>query len=172
MKQGLMYFIKGILTAKGPKVRVNWLNIALTSMVLTFYCCKEKSSQNIDISYYDGDSIPNQILRFKEGSLEGSCLYFYPNGRVQSQEFYKDGLKVGVNYYFYEDGNLESIKTYNNGKQEGVSVGYYSSGNRRYLMNYLSGKPSGVAFEYKDTTYLIPIVKLYYNKAGEIIKRE
>ena len=146
--------------------------ITLVLTVLVLNCCKEKKTRNIDICYYEGDSIANQILCFKEGVLDGAYFSFYPNGHVKAQEFYSDGLKNGANYYFNDDGTLESIKTYKSGVQDGIFIGYYPSGNKRYFMNYFTGKPTGEAFEYKDTTSTFLTVKLYYNDNGEIIKRE
>jgi antitoxin component YwqK of YwqJK toxin-antitoxin module len=51
-------------------------------------------SDNIQKSYWDDGTLKSE-LRYKDGKLDGECVWYYSNGQKVLQAFYKDDLKEG-----------------------------------------------------------------------------
>lgn len=60
--------------------------------------------------------------------LEGERRYFYPDGKVESIETYKNGQIHGKYRKFYEDGTLNIEQDYVDGAMQGLSIRYYPNG--------------------------------------------
>jgi antitoxin component YwqK of YwqJK toxin-antitoxin module len=61
-------------------------------------------------------------------TLEGERKYYYPNGTVESKEYYKKGMIDGKFQKFYENGSLQVEQVYVNGALNGASIGFYPDG--------------------------------------------
>jgi antitoxin component YwqK of YwqJK toxin-antitoxin module len=102
-----------------------------------FHNGKIKGSPEVRISYYEGDSLIKQIIRFnKFGQQEGICQTFYENGNNKKIEHYKNGMLEGSKLIFYEHGLIESIEHYKNGLKDGCFYGYYENGEKRYEIKW------------------------------------
>ena len=51
---------------------------------------------------------PDKINILKKGILNGPISVYYPNGKIQSKQFFINNRKAGIWQYFYENGKLKT----------------------------------------------------------------
>lgn len=72
--------------------------------------------------YYANGQIMGKLPERKNGRLDGQARYYYDNGRVRSEGFFKNGLWFGewknytkegkiISIEYYVEGNINPIKT-------------------------------------------------------------
>jgi antitoxin component YwqK of YwqJK toxin-antitoxin module len=76
---------------------------------------------------YDSMSNVHSILEYKNGKLNGECVWFYPNGKIKNKINYENGLENGMAYYFYPTGVIECFRRWEMGKKVGYAVDYYDT---------------------------------------------
>lgn len=54
----------------------------------------------------------SHLLYYKNGLPEGKAKGFYPNGRLKSDENFKDGHITGVCHYYFDNGQMSSYEVY------------------------------------------------------------
>ncbi|CAL2082177.1 Antitoxin component YwqK of the YwqJK toxin-antitoxin module [Tenacibaculum sp. 190524A02b] len=74
----------------------------------------------------------------------GKWLYYFPNGKVISEENYVDGKLDGVLKNYYGNGKTTEETYYKQGKKDGVSKIYTEDGILIEELNYVGGKLNGV----------------------------
>ncbi len=82
--------------------------------------------------------------------LEGEKKYFYPNGNVESIEFYKNGQLHGKFKKFFEDGKLQLEQDFVNGVMQGLSIRYYPNGNVEERVTMVDNEEKGPFQEYYE----------------------
>ncbi|MGK5594152.1 MAG: 6-hydroxymethylpterin diphosphokinase MptE-like protein [Parachlamydiaceae bacterium] len=114
-----------------------------------------------------GHETIREIHLAKEGTLEGECLQFYPNGAIKSQQFYENNLlhgpstffsqegtllakswfcqgrRIGTTYRFFKSGQLAAIERWEEGLQNGKQEYFYQSGHIKTLLDYHEGLLNG-----------------------------
>lgn len=82
-------------------------------------------------------------------SKTGIYKTFYENGKVKSEEIYKNGVKAGICKYYYENGQLQLEGYYNSYNQaDGTFTSYYKSGKVESVCTYKDGQKHGVFKQY------------------------
>jgi len=65
---------------------------------------------------------------YENGKRHGEFKYYFPNGHVQSREYYVNGKKDGVYTMYYEDGQKRYEAEIDNGKQIGIATSWNQQG--------------------------------------------
>ncbi len=92
-------------------------------------------------------------IPYSKGALEGTSLYFYPDGKKQKEVPFSKNVIQGELREYFSDETLLSTTHYKNGVKEGASVGYFS--NRQVAWNE----------DYSDGLLR---TGTYYTQAGEL----
>ena len=73
---------------------------------------------------------PGKINILKKGILNGPISVYYPNGKIQSKQFFINNRKAGIWQYFYENGKLKTEIVYNimSNEEEGIMKNYDEKG--------------------------------------------
>lgn len=75
----------------------------------------------------------------------GAWNYYFSNGKIFSEEFYKDGNLEGVLKNYYANGNITEESNYKKGLKDGVSKVYTEDGILIEEVIYVAGKLNGPA---------------------------
>lgn len=82
---------------------------------------------------------------------DGENTFYYPNGRIASEGYFKNGLPTGIWKNYYPDGTLKSIGKKENGLSDSLWVFYDSEGRKTQVLDYYLDKKFGCAM-YFDTS--------------------
>lgn len=66
--------------------------------------------------------------RDAEGLNHGPHMFFFPNGRVATEEHYVHGRYEGIKKDWYENGKLDLESHYEDGELEGIGRTWYENG--------------------------------------------
>ena len=109
-------------------------------------------------SYYENGKIQSED-NWKDDKLHGVRKWYYSDGNLYQEDNYKDGKLHGVRKSYYSDGNLDLEENYKDGKLHGVRKSYYSDGNLSTEYNWENGKLHGECKDYYEQGNL----KMIYN---------
>jgi len=111
------------------------------TIVKTFF----KNSDSLFVQFYTlGGKIKSQgVLNGRKRT--GVWKYFYGNGKIMSQENYKEGLQHGAQLVQYPNGKVTERSLFKNGLLDGLSSKYSSKGILIEEVTYKNGKPNGLA---------------------------
>lgn len=79
-------------------------------------------------------------IEYSKGSLEGKSLYYFPNGQLQKELFFKNNQLSGTSYEYTSEGELISATEYSKGIKEGKSIGYFSKNREAWDEKYQEGR--------------------------------
>ena len=111
----------------------------------------------------DGKKI--EMKTFKNDTLNGSHIKWYPNGNKKLEENYKNGKLDGKRIH-YKYGKLTSEETWKNGQMNGPFVSYYPSGKIMDESNVLNGVHHGVRKRYGESGVILS--EQYYDNGQEV----
>jgi len=81
------------------------------------------------VSFYNPDGIKlNQGYYTKDGLAEGKFTYYFKNGQVSAECFYKNDLLEGKKTWYYSNNKISEEGSYKNGKANGYFINYYVNG--------------------------------------------
>lgn len=100
-----------------------------------------KRAGNWKYFYVDGKLMSEE--NYKDGKLHGKQTIYYTNGKITESSFYNNGLKEGVTSKYSIKGILIEEITYNNGKPNGVAKYFELNGNLKETGSYKNGKRVG-----------------------------
>lgn len=87
-----------------------------------------QSKNGVYKTYYQNGKVKSDET-FKNGKRIGTCKYYAENGKLLYEEnFNNNGLKEGITNAFYENGQLESSYNYRNGEMHGVFKEFHEDG--------------------------------------------
>ena len=84
-------------------------------------------AQEIEKIYYEDGSIKAEGVQ-KNGIKSGHWYYYYPSGKISSDENYKEDQLDGTTKYYDDQGNLIARENWANGIQQDSSIYYYGNG--------------------------------------------
>ncbi len=100
--------------------------------------------------YSSDDSIQLYIHEeYKDGYKDGTCTYWYENGKIMSQTIYKKDV-VYEEKEWYENGQLQYVITYKDEKYNGEQTEYHSNGVLKFKINLVENEKSGEYIEYDE----------------------
>jgi antitoxin component YwqK of YwqJK toxin-antitoxin module len=105
----------------------------------------------------------------KPSTKNGKVNHYFPNGRVEKKERYRNGKLHGEVQYFYPNGVLQARELFYKGKQHKASLWYYHDGSLETKTKYDKGLRVDTFIYYSKTRnssqpYLVSV----YNKKGEL----
>ncbi|OQP57087.1 hypothetical protein A3860_11005 [Niastella vici] len=80
----------------------------------------------------------------EKGEKEGDWKYYYFNGQVKGEEFYRGGKQEGKETYYFDHGVVSSRASYKNGDADGEHIIYYRDGIVKAIEQYQNGKLNGI----------------------------
>lgn len=103
---------------------------------------------------YDDQGRELALIPYEKGGIEGTSLYYYPNGQLQKELPYHKNELEGEAREYLSDGKLKSKTTFQSGLKNGESLGFWSEFAPAWKENYQAGLLTEAE---------------YYSKSGEII---
>lgn len=128
-----------------------------------------------------GDGIEALIGKVGE-QQEGQSLYFYPDGKLKVEAFYKKGQLHGPWTFYSAEGKILYRSWHVDGKKTGKCAAYYLNGSLYSLLGYRGGELQGAQFYYYadgilktfeeyENGKLSGVVRLYYSN-GQMKKEQ
>jgi len=68
---------------------------------------------------------------------QGVIKWYHENGKLKSEEDYKEGKKDGKWKELFENGNVKETGSYENGQKEGIWKSYYTNGKLKHEGKYV-----------------------------------
>ncbi|CAL2101483.1 Antitoxin component YwqK of the YwqJK toxin-antitoxin module [Tenacibaculum sp. 190130A14a] len=93
--------------------------------------------------YYFGNGKVFSEENYKDGKLEGVVRNYYPNGKLTEETYYKEGKKEGSSKVYTDDGILIEEVAYVNGKLHGFGKYFNLKGQLQERGNYENGVRKG-----------------------------
>ena len=125
---------------------MRWLVLILTGGLLIGCMADEipvqKTYRKKGLVYRKGEAQPFSGIVYgtsREGYRDELCFY---------KKRYVDGQLNGLTKFWYDNGKLESQEPYKNGKINGLVYRYRKDGRRRCVMHLVDGRRGGSAGEY------------------------
>jgi antitoxin component YwqK of YwqJK toxin-antitoxin module len=100
--------------------------------------------------YYANGKVKSE-QSFKDGKLDGSFKVYFDSGRLRKEGAYKNGKREGPFKTYHENGQLVLEESYKNGKLDGSFKTYYGNGQLRSDSFYKDGKREGKLKAYDKT---------------------
>ena len=110
----------------------------------------QKNSDTVAVSFYYLYK-PNLKTKGKMVGKKrvGKWVYYYSNGNILSEEFYRDGKLHGDLKTYYKNGKVTEHSQYKNGLLDGVSKKYSDSEVLIEEVIFVGGKENGIAKYYE-----------------------
>ncbi len=115
-------------------------------ILLVLVGCKNGT---IKKEYYNDGKIKSEET-YKDGKPNGYYITFYESGRIKDSSSIKDGQIDGIGRSYYENGKLNWQGEFKNGKAEGHYTKYYENGILRSEAFFKEGRPNGICREFTD----------------------
>jgi antitoxin component YwqK of YwqJK toxin-antitoxin module/Tfp pilus assembly protein PilF len=88
---------------------------------------------------------------YKYGDLDGPYKYYFPDGSINTSQFYKKGLLDSTIHSYYYGGQLATEGTYKLGDKTGKWKHYLENGKLEYTEEYVDGQLHGKkTYYYED----------------------
>jgi antitoxin component YwqK of YwqJK toxin-antitoxin module len=91
-----------------------------------------------------------ELAGYRNDSLHGPRILFYPTGDTLSVETYRDGRFEGPYRAYFEDGTLRQVGQYADNVMTGPWISYYPSGERREVVQMANNLEQGPFTEWYD----------------------
>lgn len=116
---------------------------------------------NANITFYNADGSKTRESYFtKEGLQDGKAVYYFKNGKIQSEVMYKDGMQEGKKMIYYPNGKLKQEGNFSKDEANGYFVSYYVNGAVSEEGWYVKGDRQGTFLYYDQLGNLTS--KLYF----------
>jgi hypothetical protein len=106
---------------------------------------KGKTINGLVKRFYDGTSIVESEIPYKNGERWGACKKFYPNGLLKETISYSAGDRAGAYKAYYPNGRVMEEGGYKKGKMDGNYKRYLETGELQEHGNY-SGKSHRIIY--------------------------
>jgi antitoxin component YwqK of YwqJK toxin-antitoxin module len=105
------------------------------------------SCRNAREEYYSNGKLKS-VIHIRGGKYYGKAVYYYPNGDVQLECFYKDDILQGPLIRYYTLGRKKEQQNYDKGNLDGLSTTWYPDGGKSSETTYMNGLLNGPYREY------------------------
>lgn len=105
----------------------------------------------IDGALYDmnGTLIGRGITQ-ENGDKSGEWVFYFPDGKKESEGLYSDGRKSGLWKFYYPDETVKQTGNFRDGKYDGPWRFYSEVGDLQKEEEYAHGRRNGLSIEYDD----------------------
>lgn len=139
------------------------MNKMLYFMVMLFLVtsCKNDSEKDVVKAYYENGNLKSE-LRYKDGRLNGNCVWYYPNGKPELTINYVMDTLQGESLRWYENGYMQSRCFYKDNHYDSIFESYNVTGNMVKSEYYKKGVKHGPITQWYDNGELF--LKGSYNE--------
>ena len=134
---------------------------------LIFRFMNSHDSQNQDLTerkyWYENGQLWEQEF-YRNGKREGECKIWYESGQLRIQSFWRDGKREGECKEWYENGHLGVQLFYRDGKVEGEHKFWYENG-QLSLQFYRDGHVIDPLFNFKKKWLFLRVKKYLHFKS-------
>ena len=123
--------------------------------------CKNDSEKDVVKSYYENGNLKSE-LRYKDGRLNGNCVWYYPNGKPELSINYVMDTLQGESLRWYENGYMQSRCFYKDNECDSVFESYNVTGDLLKTEHYKKGVLHGPVTQWYDSGKLF--LKGTYNE--------
>ncbi|MFY8187914.1 MAG: hypothetical protein ACOVLC_08135 [Flavobacterium sp.] len=119
------------------------------------------------------------VLTYVNDALEGLQTYYYLNGNISEETYFKAGIREGESKDYYENGKLKAIGSYKNGELDGLLTTFNPYGGKVCELNFSNGVRQGnMECMYADGTKNSSLnyeknelhgISIYRNQLGDVI---
>jgi|GEM_PF-6095420 antitoxin component YwqK of YwqJK toxin-antitoxin module len=116
-------------------------------------CCKESYVDGLldgECLFYFDDGKLNQKRNYVKGLLEGDEIYYHPNGQICDLRHYLHGILDGVSYSCLSNGKRHYEATFLNGTEVRASDGKYENGQLKVKETIVNGFKEGESVYYRE----------------------
>lgn len=89
-------------------------------------------------------------VTLENGDKNGDWIFFYSDGKKESEGAFLNGLQTGLWKFYYPDGTIKQKGEFRNGKFNGTWLFYNEVGDLQKEEEYVSGRREGLSIEYDD----------------------
>lgn len=93
--------------------------------------------------YYGTGNVKSKGGFTASGTKDGKWQYYYYNGQLSAEEFFRNGKQDDKETYYYDNGVLSAEGGYLDGQLTGEYKNYYNSGALKESSQYKNGKLNG-----------------------------
>ena len=104
-------------------------------------CYKAGKKDGRFTKYSDDGKQPKEQQEFREGKLNGTCIFWYPNGKKKLETHFVDDVQSGLQQAWWDSGQLAVEETFSNGQRNGKRATFDKSGAKLSETEYLNNKP-------------------------------
>lgn len=133
-------------------------------------------------SRFDQNGKKIEEAHYKNDTLHGQRVLYYPSGQIETEEFYERGIFHGSFKNYFEDGQLKQEGQYQNGAMEGEWKSYYANQQLKESVQFENNNENGPFKEYHpngqlkaEGSYLGGDFEhgplMLYNESGQLIKK-
>lgn len=91
-----------------------------------------------------------KLMRFRNGSLHGRSIVFYPKGGVAALLYFDDGALTGTQRWFYPDGTVKEIQETRAGTVDGKWHKFYATGGAQSIRRVHHNQRTGPYIEFYE----------------------
>ena len=124
--------------------------LSILLIILVTSSCKETADKDVVKSYYDNGNIKSE-LRYKDGHLNGECVWYFSNGKPELKINYVMDTLQGESLSWYENGYMQSRCYYKNDKYDSIFETYNVSGKMVKREYYIEGVKHGPLTQWYDS---------------------
>lgn len=104
--------------------------------------CEESKDKDVVKSYYENGNIKSE-LRYKDGCLDGECIWYFSNGKPELKINYVMDTLQGESLRWYENGFMQSRCFYKNNEYDSIFESYNVMGKMVKREYYKEGVKHG-----------------------------
>lgn len=124
--------------------------IVIISLMMFLSCADANVDKDIVKSYWDNGNLKSE-LRYKDGKLNGDCLWYHSNGKKKMQSHYDMNVMNGETVMWYENGNLEARYFAKDNEYDSIFESYNVDGKLVKQENYRGGVKHGAMRQWYDS---------------------
>jgi uncharacterized protein len=104
---------------------------------------KLKTRQGHFIYYYENGKLESEG-KYSTGNREGDWIYYYDNGEKKAEGIYIASLAEGIWEYWHESGEKKAEGKYYNDNKEGIWNYWYTNGQLKNVETYTKGEITSI----------------------------
>ncbi len=127
----------------------------------TICTCVMEKFLKIFISFYDNGLKKMEFMFDKNYKKQGLHKWYYENGNLKKECFYKDDKRDGLYKQYYENGDIKEECFYKDDKSYGLYKEYYENGDIKEECFFKDGKRDGmdIIWSYRGDLMCLKIYK-------------
>ncbi len=147
----------------------------LLATALSLFSCGNTTKK----SYNEQGKLLSELSYNDAGQLDGKSSWYYPDGTLQLEAWYKDGKMHGPQRRYFETGTVEEITFYHENLKDSISTQYSLNSEKLtesyYVKDTLHGtyhrwyEGGSLAIEGSYTKGMMDGIWLFYDQAGLVI---